>query len=331
MLATGLSNSSFNYSLLNLSSTRLQSSLSKLSQTGDSSTGGSFSSSLAVRIADIQSQTFSTLLGSTFGSDDTNGSSSIDALLASLNGAANALAGNTDESGLSLTGRNTALFDPESAYNMMSLINNNDVTYKAQFSELSQMKSYLTEMHEDGELLGKIDVSTSNDSIKSQLQQFASQYNDWVKRFDADMQRSGLLADTQAAQVSRYELDQSIKNIFNGASDGLHGLSDLGFTIDPDSTLASLDTAKLDSVLNSNKQGAVNTLQQFGANFAKSAELLVSEDNFILNRLDNLDRVIDYFADNKTSLQAEFGLGDPAKPSAHVAKALAAYNQIYGS
>jgi hypothetical protein len=39
--------------------------------------------------------------------------------------------------------------------------------------------------------------------------------------------------------------------------------------------------------------------------------------------------VIDYFADNKASLQAEFGLGDPAKPSAQIAKALAAYKQMF--
>ena len=75
----------------------------------------------------------------------------------------------------------------------------------------------------------------------------------------------------------------------------------------------------------------IDTVQQFSANFAKSAELLNSSNNFIPNRLDNLDRVIDYIAENKTSLQAEFGLGDTARPSATVSKALAAYNRIYGS
>ena len=213
---------------------------------------------------------------------------------------------------------------------MMSLINTNDVTYRAQFSELSQMKSYIAEMQQDGESLGGISASTSNVSIKAQLEKFAAQYNDWVQRFDADMQRGGLLAGTQAAQVSRHELDQSIESIFNGASDGLHGLRDLGFTIDPNSKLATFDASKLDSILASNKPGVVDTLQEFSANFAKSAELLNSDGNFIPNRLANLDRVIHYIADHKSSLQAEFGLGDTAKPSAPVAKALADYNRIYG-
>ena len=36
--------------------------------------------------------------------------------------------------------------------------------------------------------------------------------------------------------------------------------------------------------------------------------------------------MIDYISDNKTSLQGEFGLGDAPRPSAIVARALAAYN-----
>ena len=66
-------------------------------------------------------------------------------------------------------------------------------------------------------------------------------------------------------------------------------------------------------------------------NFIKSAGLLTSVSNFIPNRLANLDRVIDYISENKTSLHAEFGLGDPAKMSDKVAKALAAYNATYST
>ena len=139
-----------------------------------------------------------------------------------------------------------------------------------------------------------------------------------------------MLAETQAAQVSRYELDQSIKSIFNGANDGVHGLNDLGLTVDPETKLASLDVARLNTLLTSNRPGAVHALQEFSANFSKSASLLNSDGNFIPNRLNNLSRVIDYFAEHKTSLQAEFGTGDAAKPSGVVARALAAYNQNYG-
>ena len=56
--------------------------------------------------------------------------------------------------------------------------------------------------------------------------------------------------------------------------------------------------SKLDAALASNKDGAISTIQEFIANFAKSAELLNSANNFIPNRLANLDRVIDYITDN---------------------------------
>ena len=211
----------------------------------------------------------------------------------------------------------------------MTTINREDVTYKAQFSELSEMKTAVASMQQAGQTLGSVNNSIDNESIKTQLQTFAAKYNEWVKRFDGTVKSDGLLAGTQAAEISLYELEQSVENIFNGAKDGFHGLRDLGFNIDPNTNLASLDTSKLDAVLASNKSGAVNTINEFSANFSKSAELLNSTNNFIPNRLANLDRVIDYISDNKSSLQAEFGLGDPAKPSAQVSKALATYNQIF--
>ena len=232
--------------------------------------------------------------------------------------------------GLSPTGRNMALPDPESAYKMMTVINNDDVTYKAQFSELSQMGSSVSQMQDAGQGLGNIALSTGNDSIKSQLQDFVGQYNSFIQRFDTDVKKDGLLADTQAAQASRFELEQNVNNHFFGIKDGVHGMSDLGITIDPNTRLASLDTAKLDSLLATNKQGVVDTVQEFSANFSKSAILLNSDGNFILKQLDNLNRAIHYISDNEASLQAEFGTGNAAKPTGQVAQALAAYNQTYG-
>jgi hypothetical protein len=297
------------------------------------SNAGNLASSFALYLANFQAQSLGSLIGSISGTNKTSGITGIDALLGFQDTATNPLTSLTNSSrvgGLSATGRNTSLFDPESAFKMMSVINNVDVTYKAQFSELSQMKSYLVEMQQDARSLGSIGASTDNNSIKSRLETFASQYNDWVQRFDADMQSGGVLAGTRAAQVARYELDQSVKNIFNGASAGLNGLRDLGFSIDPNTQLATLDTARLDSVLASNRQGAIDTIQQFSANFAKAAELLDADGNFIPRQLDNLGRAIHYIDDNKSSLQAEFGLGDTARTSGQIAQALAEYNTIYG-
>ena len=297
---------------------------------------GDFSSSLALRMAGAKSQSINILLGSALGGK--KASSGTD-FLTRLSGAqSGSQLGATDPlsllglssttQGLSPSGRNLSLFDPESAYRMMSVINTKDVTYKAQFSELSEMETLVSGMQQAGLSLGGVSALMDNEAIESQLQAFTAKYNDWVTRFDGTVKNNGLLAGTQAAEISLYELEQSVKNIFNGAKDGFHGMRDLGLNIDPNTKLATLDTSQLFAALGTNKTGAINALHEFGANFAKSAELLNSANNFIPNRLGNLDRVIDYITDHRSSLQAEFGLGDPAKPSAQVAKALAAYNQI---
>lgn len=302
--------------------------------------GGDFSASLALRMASLQSESINPLLGSG------KGDSSFDFLMQAMGkqGASSAssdplsflsLAGNgvsnasSLSSHLSSMGRNLSLFDPESAYRMMTSINNGDATYKAQFSELSEMKSDVAEMQQAGLTLGSGLASLDNAGIKAQLQAFAEKYNEWVGRFDATVKAGGVLSGTQAAEISLYELKQSIENRFNGAMHGVQGMRELGLTIDPTTHMASIDTAKLDAVLTKNRAGALSAIGEFSGNFAKSAELLISSNNFIPNRLDNLDRVIDYIADNKASLQAEFGMGDAAKPSAQVAKALAAYQQMF--
>lgn len=295
--------------------------------------GSDFSASLSLRLASLQAGSINPLLGGTSGTGNTG--SSFDFLMGGANGANAAndplsllgLTGNGSQ--LSPSGRNLSLFDPESAFRMMTSINNGDATYKAQFAELSEMQADVVEMQQAGQALGSGLAALDNEGIKSQLQAFAAKYNEWVGRFDATVKEGGLLSGTQAAEISLYELKQSIENRFNGAMHGVNGMRDLGLTIDPNTHLASFDTARLDATLSSNREGAIDAISEFSGNFAKSAGLLVSSNNFIPNRLDNLDRVIDYIADNKASLQAEFGLGDPARPSPLVAKALAAYQQMF--
>lgn len=206
--------------------------------------------------------------------------------------------------GLAVTGRNMALADPESAYKMMTLINKMDVTYQAQYAELDQMRSAVAQIQDAAQNL------TGTGNIKLQLLGFVTQYNNWVARFNPDMQQSGLLAGTQAAQVSRYELEQNIQSPFLGVGDGIKGMAGLGITIDPHTHLATLDITKLDALLASNKAGVVNTVQEFGASFAKSASLLASDGNFLSRQLDNLHHAVDYISANSASLQQEFGTGD---------------------
>ncbi len=222
-------------------------------------------------------------------------------------------------------GRNMALPDPESAYRMMSLINGKEALYKAQFWELSQMGAEVVRLQRAGQRLANVET----ENIKPALQEFVSQYNSWIQSFEADWSSDGLLGGMQAAQISRYELEQSVRNIFIGASHGLRGVGSLGVAAGPDGAL-SLDEAKLDIMLLENAKGAESTIREFGAHFAKSAELLNNNGNFIPRQLDNLNRAIYYIADNHAAWQAEFGTGDTAQPAGQVAKALAAYQQAGG-
>jgi len=290
-------------------------------------------------------QTLSSLTNPSPGTDSSDSFASLFSLLVSSNGSSGLastdplalitpsayVSQSSGVNGISATGRNMALFDPESAYAMMTNINNKDVAYKAQYSELSQMRSSVSGMEGAGKSLGKIDLSTSNDGIQSQLQSFVGQYNNWIQQYNPDIQQGGLLADTQAAQASRFELEQNFNNPLFGVKDGVQGLRAMGVSIDPYSHLSTLDSAKLNALLASNKQGAVDTLQEFSANFAKSANLLNADGNFFVKQLDNLNRAIHFIADNKSSLQQEFGTGDAAKPTGKVAQALVAYNQIIGA
>ena len=283
---------------------------------------------ISCSIANMQTQ----VLGSLFGSNSAGNGDVFSALLSQQIGLDNtgtaALNPSGDVGGPSSTGRNSALFDPESAYNMMSLINSSDALYKAQYSELSQMKTGVARMQAAGQGLGDITAAPA-DEIQARLQHFVAQYNDWRQSFGPDVQQGGLLAGTQAAQVSLYELEQSVENIFNGATDGIHGLGDLGITIDPETHLAALDTRQFQAALSTNPQGALNAVHEFGANFAKSAGLLNADNNFIPSQLDNLGRAIHYIADNEDALTQEFGTGDAAKPTGKEAQALAAYNRNY--
>jgi hypothetical protein len=223
-------------------------------------------------------------------------------------------------------GRNWFLPDPESAYRMMSLINEKDVLYKAQYAELSQMGSYVTRLGKLGSGMAEVTDKTSDADIRSALQDFVGQYNDWTTRFGSDLD-GGMLAGTQAAQVARYELEQSVKNRFFGVTQGVGGLTGLGIEVDAQSRL-TLDDGKLEAALGSNRAGVVAALRDFGTNFAKSASLLNAQDNFIPNQLANLHRAIQFIDANRASLKAEFGSGDPAKPSRDVAQALAAYQRM---
>lgn len=226
---------------------------------------------------------------------------------------------------LAESGRNTALFDPESAYTMMSFINNSEVSFKAQYAELASMGEEVEHLEEIGGALADADLITPNEDIKARIEAFSAEYNRWIDRFSPDTRPGGILDNVQAAEVSLFELEQNITNVFVGAKDGFRGLDDIGISIDPQTRKISFDPAVLDSALAANKPGVVAAIDQFSADFAKSADLLNQADNMIPRQLDNRQRAIDFISSHRSSLEAEFGRGDAAQPAGQVARALAAY------
>lgn len=297
--------------------------------------GSEFLGHLQERLAEFKAQALGTLLAGATGKTGSQGVGDLAALFGGsqspTNSVAELLAGRGTSGVLSASGRNNALFDPESGYRMMSEINRRNVTYRAEFAEMTDMAAYVTTMQQEVGKLGEIDGASGTADIRSRLTEFVAAYNGWIDRFDEVLANGGLLAGTHAATVSQWELEQSVENIFNGAGSGVRGMTALGLTIDSVTNMASLDTAKLDAVLAANPNGAVTAIHEFSAHFARSAELLNSTGNFIPNRMSNLSRVIDYIDSNKADLQVEFGLGDAAKPSGDVARALAAYNAMRGT
>ncbi len=279
------------------------------------------SENIQLQIADLRGDIISTLIGAVSG-ENGEGAASFAEILGDKSSA------------LSADGHNMSLFDPESGYQMMSKFNQSELDFKAQFAELDAIGDAIEHMEAvAAQLADAVDTSTTNRDIVAQLQSFIAQYNAWEDRFDDTVAQGGVLDNIQAAEISIYELEQSVSSIFHGATGpngGVSGLKDLGITIDPVTKQATLDVTQLNSAMASNKAGVVSAIDEFGAHFAKSADLLNSEGNFIQNALNNRSRAIDYIADNKTSLQNEFGTGDAAKSSGATAQALAAYNTTLG-
>jgi len=324
MSPTGITNSIFSLLQSSRSSSSLQSTSATQARAKEPA-AGEFSASLAQQMASFQMSSLSSLFGGNEASSGLAGQGASSDLFSMLGMSST---DSQDIQGLSPSGRNLSLFDPESGYRMMSTINNLDVTFKAQFAELSAMQTGVAGMEQAGEDLSAVDGAMDSAGIKAKVQEFVGKYNEWIGRFDATVEKDGLLANSWTAKTALHELEQSVTSIFNGAKDGFGGLRDLGLRIDQKTNLMTVDSAKLDAALASNKTGAVNTLDEFSANFAKSADLLNAADNVIPNQLANLDRVIDYISEHQSSLQQEFGRGDAAKPAGYVKQALDAYNRM---
>jgi len=265
------------------------------------------STSIVLSIATFRAQMLGSLTDLGSNSDSSFGDI-LSSLQAGHDNSPSALTANSSAGVGSATGLGNAQ-SAQSVYALMTRIDGLNLAYKSQYSELSQMDSCLPRLEEAANQLGLTTVAAANDSIAAKLQDFAQQYNSWIQRFKPDVQRGAVLANTQAAEVPLYELDQVVENRFIGAKDGFHGLADLGVSIDPASGLMSVDAGQLGAALKDNKQAVVDAISEFSVKFAAAANLLASDDNLLQHRLNNLNGAIGYIGANLGSWQQEFGRG----------------------
>ena len=294
-----------------------------------------FGATLRLQVATLKTQSLEVLIGSIKGTEASPVATAIDTLGSARLNAPGLPASIPTIPGLSATGRIPSLRDPEAAYRMMSVINQAEATYTAQHSELKQMREMLADLGKAAtDLLGTTDQSNVNpDALTGSFNRFSATYNAWVGRFSDAFSPGGVLHGNQAGQVVRSELRNIIGDIFTGAAHGFQGLSDLGLSIEDNGQTAVFDAKTFKQIVLENPTGVRETVRQFATHFEKATELLASNGNFIDNRLGNLQRALDFISSNKPSLQAEFGLGDPAQPVTAVASthsALASYIKTAG-
>jgi flagellar capping protein FliD len=213
--------------------------------------------------------------------------------------------------------------------NVSTAINRLEIILKAQHTELGSLKDILANEQESAQQLVRIDTQTSAADIKQALHEFIDRYNAGVNRFAPDVAHGGILEYSAEAARARFATQRDINNPLVGADGGLKGgMTALGITVDPKTGLAAIDETKLNAMLSKDGQADVNTIHDFANQFIATITNINAEHNPQDKQLNNLERAIQWIADNKGSVQKEFGLGKPATPNSTYAKAAAAYQSF---
>lgn len=213
--------------------------------------------------------------------------------------------------------------------NVVTVINRVEVSFKAQFSELSALKMSLGHEQDAAQNLRAINLQTSDADIKSALTNFIESYNAGVSRFAPDVAPGGVLEGSQEAIRARFATQRDISNPLIGANGGLKdGMRALGISIDSSTGLAALNEAQLNAALAQNDDADVRTIVDFATSFIATIANLNAECHPQQRQLTNLNRAIDWIAANRDAVQQEFGPGKAATPNDVFAKAAAAYDLI---
>lgn len=215
------------------------------------------------------------------------------------------------------------------AQNMVTVLNRVEVTFKAQYAELGEMRKSLVHEQEAAHRLSELSLATTNAELKYALDDFIAIYNAGVRRFDPSVDKGGILEGSWEAARARFATERDIGYILNGSATGLKGgLAALGINTDPATKLASVDHTRLDSALATNKDTVVGALASFAAMFSATVDCLNAAEHAQVRQMANLDRAVHWIDDNRASVQREFGPGAAATPNEAFAKAAALYDSM---
>ncbi|MES2319861.1 MAG: flagellar filament capping protein FliD [Pseudomonadota bacterium] len=213
--------------------------------------------------------------------------------------------------------------------NMVTVLNRVEVTFKAQFAELGEMRKSLVHEQEAARHLTELGPQSDNAAIKTALDSFVASYNAGVDRFAPSVAKGGVLEGSWEANRARFATERDISYILNGSEVGLKGgLAALGVSTDPKTGLASVDQGQLDTALAKNQGNVLAALKAFGNTFVTTVDYLNAADHSQVRQMANLNRAVQWIADNKAGVQKEFGAGAAATPNEAFAKAAALYDQM---
>lgn len=175
---------------------------------------------------------------------------------------------------------------------------------------LTRLRARVAELGNASQGLESLSTASADSDIKSGLKDFITRYNAWDSEFDPYFEDGALLDDNTAGEVARFSLKREIGSIFHGAGNGgfAKGLTDMGVSFTPDGQL-QLDEAAFDSAMSSQRERAVQTLNNVASAFGDAAQLLASDGHLLDRRIDNAARAVDWAAGNQGKVDAEFGPG----------------------
>ncbi|MEJ7807652.1 MAG: flagellar filament capping protein FliD, partial [Telluria sp.] len=213
--------------------------------------------------------------------------------------------------------------------NMVTVLNRVEVTFKAQFSELGEMRHSLVAEQAAAKQLTGLSADSSSADIKAGIDHFVQTYNAGVNRFAPAVDKGGILEGSWEAGRARFATQRDISYILNGSEVGIKGdLAKLGITTDPKSGLAMVDNAKLDGALAKDKGHVAASVTAFANTFVTTVDFLNAKGHSQQRQMANLNRAVTWIGDNKASVQKEFGPGAAATPNEAFAKAAALYDEM---